>query len=308
MQVKQETSITTTHSTHHPFAHSPNSGVSASSGSCGSKVTSSSTHDMQCLPIGSGQTALQDKNSYSLWAEYFDNFPIVTEFDLRSGSAAAGSTGSSIASSSSSSENWSSPGSGSPFSDCEQDDSTFLDDHSVPTSVIDEIVQTLKMDGYNFDHLGDGIIDSTSSYPVKQEQEVPALVCFAQNPVYTCLNAPKQEAHSESNTTKKYNGSLSNGSSQTCSVAAVENNCLANNNMDISNAIDQTMENKWCNNTGTLPSMSEYCIIICLFYEFISKLNKTFKMLLFGLKDCNVPTCKYITMYLHISKLQCTYM
>lgn len=168
------------------------------------------SHDMPCLTTSTNYSSNSGSNKgisnnstdcksspYSLWAEYFDNFPVLTEFDLRAG--ATNSTGSSIASSSinssspstsSEESSWSSPGSGSPFSDCDTStpvDVSPFDDHSV----IDEIVQTLKMDGYNFDHLGDEIIDlpPTNCQQIKQEQ---IDMCYIpQQPVYMSLNRTK---------------------------------------------------------------------------------------------------------------------
>jgi len=182
----------------------------------------SPSQDMQC----------GDKSSpYSLWADYFDNFPNLTEFDLRS-QAPCGSTGTSIASSASS-ESWS-PGSGSPFSD--QEDSAFIDDHAVPTSVIDEIVQTLKMDGYNFDHLGDEIMDMPMGAVVKHEQEMTGSPCVLQNPVYTSLTPPKLQQYD-----RKYNN----------------NNNTTTSNMNTL-IYDQILDNKqWCTPQNALPPMSK---------------------------------------------------
>lgn len=227
---------------------------------------------------------LQEKptSTISLWSDYFDTFS--TEFDLRSGTGVsgcaggAGSTGSSIASSTSSpvSESWSSPASsGSPFSDSEQDDSAFIDAHSVPTSVIDEIVQTLKMDGYNFDHLGDDIMEISSSTPscyVKQEYEYQnqnQTSCYISNPVYTNLNPPKLQLHLDnidnSNHARKQAIYANNPSTENCDVFNNSNNNVMHNscmsNGEMTSVFDQMMEGKWCNGTATaLPPMSKFHI------------------------------------------------
>lgn len=277
MQVKQESSVSDLISAsessplhhHHNHDHQQcrNSPCCSSDNNT---LTTTTTQDMQTCQ-SSITTSLsnisnshllqqqQDKSSsgYSLWAEYFDAFPVLTEFDLRSG--VNGSTGTSIASSSSaSSENWPSPGSGTPFSDCEQDDTAFIDDHAVPTSVIDEIVQTLKMDGYNFDHLGDDIMDSTNttSYPVKQEQDMSnQQPCYLQSPVYTSLCPPKLQLHPESSAARKY-VNMNDNSMHTCNDSNNNINYM-NNNMNNLSIFDQVMDGKWCDNTTSLPSMSE---------------------------------------------------
>lgn len=186
-----------------------------------SYTSASIPQDMPCLTTATNYTnsacskndnssncnAVVDKSSpYSLWAEYFDNFPILTEFDLRAG--ASNSTGSSVVSSvvnssspSSSSEegSWStSPAGGSPFSDCDPHTPPDSDSPFDETSVIDEIVQTLKMDGYNFDHLGDDIIDLPSTNCQHIKQEHPDLcsqqqMCYIQQPTYASLNRPKHQ-------------------------------------------------------------------------------------------------------------------
>lgn len=204
-----------------------------------------SSHDMQCM------TGSVDSKSSpcSLWADYFDSFPILSEFDLRSG--VNSSTGSSIASSVSC-ESWSSPGSGSPFSDCNADDSPF-DEHSVPTSVIDEIVQTLKMDGYNFDHLGDEIIDMQGNQvTVKQEQEAANQMCYLQGPVYASLTPPKLQQMEPS---RKYNFGLLNGNSG-CGTSNQMNGMMMTNMA----SYEPLPEGKWCPSNGVsgpLPPMSK---------------------------------------------------
>ena len=279
MQVKQESSVSDliSASDSSPLDHHNHHQHRAASASCDiNTLTSTPSHDMQTCQSGinttfacnnsnhSAHQQQQDKSSsgYSLWAEYFDAFPVLTEFDLRSG--VNGSTGTRIASSSSApSENWSSPGSGSPFSDCEQDDTTFIDDHAVPTSVIDEIVQTLKMDGYNFDHLGDDIMDSTanttSAYHVKQEQDLSnQQACYLQSPVYTSLSPPKLQLHPDSNAARKY---VNINDNTTMHIANDNNNNninYMNNNMNNLSIFDQVIDGKWCNNNTSLPSMSKW--------------------------------------------------
>lgn len=274
MQVKQESPVSEILSDHSQTQRTPEVVTT--------DLTNLQSQDMQChsqhfatSPTNSSiQQQQQEKSSsgYSLWAEYFDTFPVLAEFDLRAGAHAGGSTGTSIASSSSSpSENWSSPGSGSPFSECEQEDTTFIDDHAVPTSVIDEIVQTLKMDGYNFDHLGDDIIDSNpSSYAVKQEHDMNnQQPCYLQNPVYTSLNPPKLELHLNNTTTtanRKYSNvnTMHNNNANMHAVNDNNNdiNCM-NNNMNTMSIFDQMMDGKWCNNNSTsLPPMSKFTGLI----------------------------------------------
>lgn len=216
--------------------------------------------DMQC-------GVNNDKSSpYSLWAEYFDNFPILTEFDLRSG--VNNSTGSSIISSSSGScGSWSSPGSGSPFSECEAEESPF-DDSSVPTSVIDEIVQTLKMDGYNFDHLSDEIIDVPQHHqlPVKQELDMSNQPCYMQNPVYASLHPPKLQQMDHS---RKYSMTSNNAIS---AMNAINNNTMSLN-LNHTNSHEGGLDDNWCTSTPSnmtpLPPISKCWSYLPLFsYNF----------------------------------------
>lgn len=212
----------------------------------GPHISLPSSHDMQC-----GITVDSKSSPCALWAEYFDSFPILSEFDLRSG--VNSSTGSSIASSVSC-ESWSSPGSGSPFSECDAEDSPF-DEHSVPTSVIDEIVQTLKMDGYNFDHLGDEIAEMQGNQVmVKQEQESLNQMCYLQGPVYTSLTPPKLQQMEPS---RKY-GSYGLANASGGMVPSHQMNNVLMTNM---NSYDQLLDSKWCSSdgvAGSLPPLSKF--------------------------------------------------
>lgn len=261
MQVKQETLTCESFSSSHLPSHRPSTvtEVKATKSFSGNQDILS---DCSQSPSPSSQQ-IPDKtfSPYALWAEYFETFPTQTDFDLRSGdSGGAGSTGSSIASSTSSpasSENWSGAESGgSPFSDCDPDESTLTDDHSVPTSVIDEIVQTLIMDGYNFDHLGDGLLDPPHSYHIKQEHDLLEQQSYSRDAVYASLTPPKLQLHLEgSSCQKKYNVLNSDNNN----LSTMNNNsCFNNGSVNNMSVFDQMLDEKWCSSTATLPPMSKF--------------------------------------------------